>query len=97
MHGDDFLAAGEESQFKEQLAEEWKIKDTHIGEAEHLGKYMRVLNRIVRIHPSLGITMEPDPHAEIQIRDLDGESGRFERQCQRISKDQRRKQQNERS
>ena len=50
VHGDDFLAAGEESalkQFKEQLAEEWKIKYTHIGEAEHLGKHMRVLNRIV--------------------------------------------------
>ena len=32
VHGDDFLAAGEESalkQFKEQLAEEWKIKHTH--------------------------------------------------------------------
>ena len=29
VHGDDFLAAGEESalkQFKEQLAKEWKIK-----------------------------------------------------------------------
>ena len=41
MHGDDFLAAGEESalkQFKDQLAREWKIKSTHIGEAEHLGK-----------------------------------------------------------
>ena len=36
VHGDDFLAAGEESalkQFKEQLAREWKIKYTHIGEA----------------------------------------------------------------
>ena len=28
-----------------------RIKYTHIGEAEHLGKHMRVLNRIVRIHP----------------------------------------------
>ena len=48
VHGDDFLAAGGESalkQFKEQLAKEWKIKHTHIGEAEHLGKHMRVLNR----------------------------------------------------
>ena len=81
VHGDDFLAAGEESalkQFKEQLAEEWKIKHTHIGEAEHLGKHMRVLNRIVRIHPRRGITIEPDPrHAEILIRDLDGDSGRL--------------------
>ena len=81
VHGDDFLAAGEESaliQFKEQLAEEWKIKYTHIGEAEHLGKHMRVLNRIVRIHPRRGITIEPDPsHAEILIRDLDGDSGRL--------------------
>ena len=54
VHGDDFLAVGEESavkQFNEQLAKEWKIKYTHIGEAEHLGKQMRVLNRIVRIHP----------------------------------------------
>ena len=44
VHGDDFLAAGEESalkQFREQLAKEWKIKHTHIGEAEHLGKHMR--------------------------------------------------------
>ena len=34
VHGDDFLAAGEESalkQFKEQLAKEWKIKHTHIS------------------------------------------------------------------
>ena len=81
VHGDDFLAAGEESalkQFKEQLAKEWKIKHTHIGEAEHLGKHMRVLNRIVRIHPRRGITIEPDPrHAEILIRDLDGDSGRL--------------------
>ena len=39
---------------------------------------MRVLNRIVRIHPRLGITIEPDPkHAEILIRDLDGDSGRL--------------------
>ena len=38
---------------------------------------MRVLYRIVRIHPRRGITIEPDPrHAEILIRDLDGESGR---------------------
>ena len=51
---------------------------THIGEAEHLGKHMRVLNRIVRIHPRRGITIEPDPrHAEILIRDLDGDSGRL--------------------
>ena len=31
VHGDDFLGAGEESaltQFKEQLAEDWKIKHT---------------------------------------------------------------------
>ena len=64
VHGDDFLAASEESalkQFREQLAKEWKIKHTHIGEAEHLGKHMRVLNRIVRIHPRRGITIEPDP------------------------------------
>ena len=80
VHGDAFLAVGEESalkQFKEQLAKEWKIKYTHICEAEHLGKHMRVLNRIVRIHPRQGITIEPDPrHAEILIRDLDGKSGR---------------------
>ena len=39
---------------------------------------MRVLNRIVRIHPRRGITVEPDPrHAEILIRDLDGDSGRL--------------------
>ena len=81
VHGDDLLAAGEESalkQFKEHLAKEWMIKYTHIGEAEHLGKHMRVLNRIVRIHPRRGITLEPDPrHAEILIRDLDGDSGRL--------------------
>ena len=80
VHGDDFLAAGEESalkQFKDQLAMEWKIKSTHIGEAEHFGKHMRVLNRIIRVHPRQGITIEPDPrHAEILIRDLDGDSGR---------------------
>ena len=39
---------------------------------------MRVLNRIVRIHPRRGITIEPDSrHAEILIRDLDGDSGRL--------------------
>ena len=80
VHGDDFLVVGEESalrQFNEQLAKEWKVKYTHIGEAGHLGKHMRVLNRIVRIHPRRGITIEPDPrHAEILIRDLDGKSGR---------------------
>ena len=39
---------------------------------------MRVLNRIVRIHPRRGITIEPDRrHAEILIRDLDGDSGRL--------------------
>ena len=39
---------------------------------------MRVLNRIVRIHPRRGITIEPDPrYAEILIRDLDGDSGRL--------------------
>ena len=39
--GDDFLVASEEpalKQFKDQLAMEWKIKSTHIGEAEHLEK-----------------------------------------------------------
>ena len=80
VHGDDFLAVGEESalkQFNEQLAKEWKLKYTHIGEAMHLGKHMRVQNRIVRIHPRRGITIEPDPrHAEILIRDLEGKSGR---------------------
>ena len=36
------------------------------------------LNRIVRIHPRRGITIEPDPrHAEILIRDLDGDSSRL--------------------
>ena len=81
VHGDDFLAAGEElalKQFKEQLAKDWKVKHTHIGEAEHLGKHMRVLNRIVRVHPRQGITIEPDPrHAEILIKELDGDSGRL--------------------
>ena len=39
---------------------------------------MRVLNRIVPIHPRRGITIEPDPrHAEILIRDLNGDSGRL--------------------
>ena len=39
---------------------------------------MRVLNRIVRTHPRRGITIEPDPrHAEILIRELDGDSGRL--------------------
>ena len=80
VHGDDFLAVGEESalkQFNEQLAKEWKKKNTHIGEAEHLGKHMRVMNRIVRIHPRRGITTELDPrHAEILIRDLDVKSCR---------------------
>ena len=81
VHGNDFLAVGEElalKQFKEQLAKDWKVKHTHIGEAEHLGKHMRVLNRIIRVHPRQGITIEPDPrHAEILIKELDGESGRL--------------------
>ena len=81
VHGDDFLAVGEElalKQFKEHLAKDWKVKHTHIGEAEHLGKHMRVLNRIIRVHPRRGITIEPDPrHAEILIKELDGDSGRL--------------------
>ena len=80
VHGDDFLAVGEElalKQFKEQLAKDWKVKHTHIGEAEHLGKHMRVLNRIIRVHPRRGLTIEPDPrHAEILIKELDADSGR---------------------
>ena len=47
VHGDDLLAVCEElalKQFKEQLAKDWKVKHTHIGEAEHLGKHMRVQN-----------------------------------------------------
>ena len=80
VHGDDFLAVGEElalKQFKEQLAKDWKVKHTHIGEAEHLGKHMRVLHRIIRVHPRQGISIEPDPrHAEILIKELDGDSGR---------------------
>ena len=81
VHRNDFLAVGEElalKQFKEQLAKDWKVKHTHIGEAEHLGKHMRVLNRIIRVHPRQGITKEPDPrHAEILIKELDGDSGRL--------------------
>ena len=39
---------------------------------------MRVLNRIIRVHSRQGITIEPDPrHAEILIRELDGDSGRL--------------------
>ena len=79
VHGDDFLAVGEESalkHFNEQLAKEWKIKYTHIGEAEHLGKHMRVLDRIVRSHPRRGITIELDPrHAEILISDDTDDEG----------------------
>ena len=59
------------------MPKDQKVKHTHIGEAEHLGKHMRVLNRIIRVHPRRGITIEPDPrHAEILIKELDGDSGR---------------------
>ena len=38
---------------------------------------MRVLNRIIRVHPRQGITIEPDPRdAEILIGDFDGDSHR---------------------
>ena len=58
VHGDDFFAVGAEAalvQIRDQFASVWKIKHTHVGEADHLSKEMRVLNRIIRVHPKQGI------------------------------------------
>ena len=61
----------------EMLQAQYSIKTTIIGEAAHLKKELRVLNRIVRWHPGQGVTYEADPrHAEILARDLKGNLGK---------------------
>ncbi len=53
------------------LAMAWKIKSNLVGEDKDLDKQLRVLNRIVRWKPGIGLTYEPDPrHAEILIREM---------------------------
>ena len=74
VHGDDFVIEGEEVHMewlKNELVKVWSIKHVIIGERGGLAKTCRVFNRVLRWHPSQGVTIEADGrHAEIMIREL---------------------------
>ena len=78
--GDDFVSAGTESYLEwldQALKRKYAIKTTVIGEAKHLKKELRVINRILRWHVGKGVTLEADPrHAQILIKEREGEQGR---------------------
>ena len=80
VHGDDFVSAGTECDLQwldQALKRKYAIKTTVIGEATHLKKELRVLNRILRWHVGKGVTLEADPrHAQILVKELEGDQGR---------------------
>ena len=73
VHGDDFVAVGDERSTKKlqtSLETACKVKCEVLGDGADEKKEIRVLNRIIR-RVDTGFALEADPrHAEIIIRDL---------------------------
>ena len=64
MHGDDFTCVGPSDALtwcEQKLKDSFEIKGAWAhGEAPHLGKEMRILNRVVRLDPGV-LLFEADP------------------------------------
>ena len=73
VHGDDYLCTGSETALKElkaQLGKSFEIKSSIMGEASHLDKEGKILNRIIRCTTE-GWEMEADQrHGEILVKEL---------------------------
>lgn len=80
VHGDDFVSAGSPEDLewlRTVLAKRYCIKTTIIGEQAKFNKHVRVLNRLLRWHCGVGITIEPDPrHVEILLEDTGAKNER---------------------
>ena len=71
IHGDDFLSSGEEAALKwlqESLEKKYSISTKVIGEARHLDKSLRVLNRILKWTPTLSCNLECTSRPERKVR-----------------------------
>ena len=73
VHGDDFVSSGSPEDLewlRTVLNNKYCIKTTVIGEQGKLEKHVRVLNRLVRWHAGVGITVEADPrHVEVLLEE----------------------------
>ena len=73
VHGDDFVAVGDEKATKKlqaSLEKAYKVKCEVLGDGAEEKKEIRVLNRIIR-RVDTGFALEADPrYAEIIVRDL---------------------------
>ena len=73
VHGDDFVAVGDEKATKKlqvSLEKAYKVKCEVLGDGKDEKSEIRVLNRIIR-RVDTGFALEADPrHAEIIVRDL---------------------------
>ena len=79
VHGDDFTAAGPESDlkwFRDIMKSRYDIKETMLGPESHMAQEMRVLNRTISWRAE-GITYEPDSkHAELIIEEMGLKGGK---------------------
>ena len=73
VHGDDFIAVGDEKSLKgtrATLEDRYKLKVETLGEGPACKQEIRVLNKVLRRTPE-GLELEADPrHAEIVVREL---------------------------
>ena len=73
VHGDDFVSSGTPEDLewlRTVLAKKYCLKTTVIGEQTKFEKHVRELNRLVRWHSGIGVTVEADPrHVEILLKD----------------------------
>ncbi len=73
VHGDDFVTSGDPDQVKwleGKLMDKYAITTTYVGDYPGMAREARILNRIIRLHPGQGITIEADPrHVEIMVKD----------------------------
>ena len=73
VQGDDFVSSGifEDLEWLNTvLTKKYCLKTTVIGEQAKCKKHVRVLNRLVRWHPGIGVTNEADPrHVDILLKD----------------------------
>jgi len=73
VHGDDFVAVGEEEHLKatkKALEDKYKIKAETLGSDKGDAKEIRVLNKVIRLTEQ-GLELEADPrHAELVVRAL---------------------------
>ena len=73
VHGVDFVSSGTPEDLewlRTVLAKKYCLKTTVIGEQAKFEKHVRVLNRLVRWHSGIGVTVEADlRHVEILLED----------------------------